>query len=67
MLSKTNKYKHLQETHKIEFDWENNLLKKSLPPRAFTNELTSNLILACESILVASMKPIRKLQSFYSI
>lgn len=62
-----NKYKHLSNIRETEFNWKDNLLKKSLPPRAFTNDLTSNLILGCEAILVASMKPIEKLHNFYNL
>ena len=62
-----NKYKHLANIEKIECDWENKILQKSLPTRAFTNELTSNLILSCEAMLTASMKPIERLHKFFSL
>lgn len=63
----TNKYAHLQQIEKTEFDWENNLLKKSLPVRAFTNTLTGGLILTIQSILVESMKPIKRLENWYNL
>ncbi len=63
----TNKYTHLQKVAVTEFDWKNNLLKKSLPVRAFTNNLTSGLILSCQTILVESMKPIERLERWFSL
>ncbi|BAV39361.1 hypothetical protein BPT24_241 [Tenacibaculum phage pT24] len=62
-----NRFKHLEKTETLKYDWENNLLKRSLPVRAFTNRLTSGLILACEVILVESMKPLQRLREWYSI
>lgn len=62
-----NKYEHLFEKETIECEWETNILKKSLPARAFTNNLTSNLLLSCEAMLSASMKPIERIHKFFSI
>lgn len=63
----TNRYNHLQKVESTEFDWKNNLLKKSLPIRAFTNNLTSGLVLAVQNILVASMIPIERLENWYNL
>lgn len=62
-----NRYSHLEKIEVVEYDWGNNLLKKSLPIRSFTNRLTSNLLIGCEIMLVKSMKPIDRLKKWYSL
>lgn len=62
-----NRFEHLQKNVYTGSDWHNNLLKKSMPIRAFTNTLTANLLLSCEAILVASMKPSDRFKKWFSL
>ncbi len=66
-MKRVNRYSHFEKIESVKYDWENNLLKKSLPIRAFTNFLTSGLILSAERMLVLSMKPLKRLNNWFSL
>lgn len=46
------RYSHLEKIIPVEYDWKTNMMKKALPPRAFYNVLTSNIIMSVQLILV---------------
>lgn len=61
------RFAHLEKIEKTEFDWENNLLKKSLPKRAFVNPLTANFLLALELLLSKSLVNVKQIRRYFQL
>ncbi len=59
------RFKHLERTIDPMYDWEEHLLKKSLPKRAFTNVITANILLASELMLGISYSTARKIRTYF--
>lgn len=58
-------YKHLDKKPEIEFDWTASLMQKSLPPRAFANDLTANIVLSVQAILVKGLSSANSIRTYF--
>jgi hypothetical protein len=59
-----NKFAHLEKRIEKGFDWKSNLLKKTLPKRAWDNRLTANIMLSIERILVNGFSTADKIREY---
>jgi hypothetical protein len=62
-----NRFEHLETKEVVEYDYTNNLLKKSLPIRAFTNTLTSTLVLFAESVLAKTINSTKMIRRYFEL
>lgn len=59
-------YKHLNKVKSIRFEYENEMMSRALPQRAFFNTLTSNIMLSMQAILVKAFKATSYITSYKS-
>ena len=60
-------FKHLEKVEVTEFDWTSQLLRKSLPRRAFVNTLTANFFLSLEAMLGESLGNIKSIRTYFRL
>lgn len=59
------KYQHLEQNPDWKFDWKSNLFKKTMPAIAFVNELTKNVMLSMEMILVKGFETADSIKTYF--
>lgn len=59
-------YKHLNIQQEVNFNWQSSLLQKALPHRAFNNQLTGNIILSAQAILVKGFVTAKAIKTYLS-
>ena len=61
----TVRYRHLFNVKQIDYDWQSNMMRKALPARAFYNDLTSNVILSMQAILVKGFSTVDIIRTYF--
>ena len=61
----TNTFKHLENTNKIRFQWDQVLFYNSLSKIIWNNKLLATFLKWCEQILVVAIKSIRNIETYY--
>ena len=59
------RYQHLENIVQVQYDWKQNMFKKCLPERAFYNQLTANILLSMQTILVKGFSTADLIKSYF--
>lgn len=63
---KKNPYSNLNQTNfDNKYDWKNNMLRKSLPPRAYYNEFTGGFLDSLQKILSMGFDPVKIIKKYF--
>ena len=60
-----NRYSHLEEIVQVEYNWRTSMFKKCLPERAFYNNLTANILVSMQTILVKGFVTADYIKSYF--
>jgi hypothetical protein len=61
------RYQHLEVNSSHRYDWRNNLMQRALPAKAFANDLTKNVLLSMQAILVKGFETADLIKSYFRL
>lgn len=62
----TNKYSHLDVAKfNNDFDWQNKMFVKSLPPKAFVNAFTAGFLMSVQKIMVIGFEQAHQIKTYF--
>jgi hypothetical protein len=59
-------YKHLNKVPQHKFNWQSSMMERAMPTRAFVNELTRNIMLSVQAMLVRAFKEADRIKFYKS-
>lgn len=59
------RFKHLEVTETVGYDWTSNVLQKSLPKRAFINPFSANFVLSIELIVLEFLTKTKSIRTYF--
>lgn len=65
-MNQFNRYTKLHRINSVKaFDWQNNMFRRTLPKRAFHNELTKNILFSMQRILSIGFSSVDNIKKYF--